>query len=169
MWKPPLPKTKYSSQRGRNQNILRWVKIPSVGKRREGKRGGRRKLRVTLEVSSGKDGGVSGRPIPSLFGEGGGGKSQSVFGGAWSPPAVLGGRGTPQSLFGGARSPPSHRGEGEATPARAPGAGGGGEAGRDRLSCEAGPLKIKGGGEIPNKTGERKKKKKRRGGRGGGI
>lgn len=75
---------------------------------------------MTLEVSSGKDGGVSQRPIPSPFGEGGRGKSQSVFGEARrSPQLSSGAEEAPQSphgwagLFRGARTPPSYRREPE--------------------------------------------------------
>ncbi|XP_056362978.1 collagen alpha-1(I) chain-like [Oenanthe melanoleuca] len=135
------------------------------GERREGERGGRRKLRVTLEVSSGKDGGVSGRPIPSLLGGGGRGKSQSVFGEPGSP-QLSSGAGGPRKVSPGEPGPRRvTAGRGKRPPPE-PGARGGGEAGRDQLSCEADPLKIK---EEKNKTQKPKnknrgrKKKKARG------
>lgn len=110
------------------------------GERREGEKGGRRKLRVTLEVSSGKDGGVSGRPIPSLFGEEDA-VNRRVSSGSLVPPSCPRGPEDPaKSLQGSPDRAESPRGGGKRPPPD-PWARGGGEAGRDQLSCEAGPLK----------------------------
>lgn len=59
---------------------------------------------MTLEVSSGKDGGVSGRPISSLFGGGGRGQSLSVFGESGAP-QLSSGAGGPRKVSPGEPGP----------------------------------------------------------------
>lgn len=121
---------------------------------------------MTLEVSSGKDGRVSQRPIPSLFGEGGRDKSQSVFGEArplpscppgprephkvHTPGRVSSGEPGPRQVTaesqreGGirGREGPLRRAKPRKTPARGGRKGWEGKAGREQPSCKAGSLKI---------------------------
>lgn len=93
------------------------------GERREGEKGGRRKLRVTLEVSSGKDGGVSGRPIPSLSGEEDA-VNRRVSSGSLVPPSCPRGPEDPaKSLQGSPDRAESPRGGGS-DPRQTPGRGG---------------------------------------------
>lgn len=66
--------------------------------------------------------------------------NRRVSSGSPVPPSCPRGPGDPAKSLQGSAAPPSHRREGEATPPE-PGARG---AAGDQLSCEAGPLKIKG-------------------------